>query len=1002
MLQSYEQSTGEQLEQLKSATVEAKKTLVGKIDTLQTKWNTGKPTSDSEIAENSPKMKNVASFITEKMEELNELDTEISELDKQLALFDLENVELSDFKSLKSDINDHYQNWSLIANFEESFGTFLNGEWTMIKSRVHEFQELSQKWADQNLSAEPGESLSLMQSRLKTRLDGYINALPLLKWCRGDNFTTDHWLDLFRLIGLPKGTTVDQLKFIDLLTLRDELHENLAKVKAINERAHVEISIRESLREIEVWAGSTEFVVIESTDSLEKRIYLIRDWGDYLSELGDQQRLISTLKESPYYQNFSDPIDLWENKLATTDAVLTLFCEIQRRWLYLEPVFCRGVFPSERSAFMTTHNTIVTLMNQAHTSKCIVPFSAQKGLVDKLERILQKLLSSQKALSSYLEDKRNSFSRFFFLGDDDLLEILGRPLSVQTHLRKLFAGIASLKVHDDNVTVTAAQSLTGEIIGLSKPIMIEETPEQWLNDLSESVKDNLRRFVLGNVKATPDHIPGQILCLKQQIDFARRVEAVIGNRNKLQELKSAIRDEIGQYTTDKSPKLDQVTQDKLTALILDAVHHGDVVDHLISEGCETKDDWVWMKQLRFYKKQEVYGQMVDSVQEYSWEYQGVPSRLVHTPLTDKCFLSLTQALNLGLGGNPYGPAGTGKTESVKELGALLGRHVLVFNCDEGLDVKSMSRIFMGLCRGGAWGCFDEFNRLSEIVLSAVSMDIQTIQTALMKRAASVTLQEIDNDLSKHTAIFVTLNPAGKGYGGRRRLPDNLKALFRPVAMSKPDNAIIAKVMLFAEGFQTEEIGKRLVQLFTLCKELLSEQQHYDWGLRALKTVLSTAGKMLREQRMVGMAPNELDLAIRAVSINTTSKLTYTDSQQFRVLLKRTFPEVASEVSNDAKLEERVKSICETDGLYCYDDLLRKCSELHEQMEQRIGVVVCGPPSSGKTTLWNLLARCDVKVIKVHYMNPKAVPRDQLLGRMDPDTREWTDGILTAAARQVKV
>ena len=196
---------------------------------------------------------------------------------------------------------------------------------------------------------------------------------------------------------------------------------------------------------------------------------------------------------------------------------------------------------------------------------------------------------------------------------------------------------------------------------------------------------------------------------------------------------------------------------------------------MIEKGCQKSSDWIWQKQFRFYSSRDrVYAQMIDSVQDYSWEYQGIPSRLVHTPLTDKCFLSLSQALNLGLGGNPYGPAGTGKTESVKELGALLGRHVLVFNCDEGLDVKSMSRIFMGLCRGGAWGCFDEFNRLSEIVLSAVSMDIQTIQTALLQNIPKVTLQEVENDLSCHTAIFVTLNPAGKGYGGRRKLPDNLK------------------------------------------------------------------------------------------------------------------------------------------------------------------------------------------------------------------------------------
>ena len=74
--------------------------------------------------------------------------------------------------------------------------------------------------------------------------------------------------------------------------------------------------------------------------------------------------------------------------------------------------------------------------------------------------------------------------------------------------------------------------------------------------------------------------------------------------------------------------------------------------------------------------------MVDAEFEYTYEYQGNPAKLVHTPLTDKCYLTLTQGMAMGLGGNPYGPAGTGKTESVKALGGLFGRQVLVFNCDE--------------------------------------------------------------------------------------------------------------------------------------------------------------------------------------------------------------------------------------------------------------------------------------------------------------------------------
>ena len=127
----------------------------------------------------------------------------------------------------------------------------------------------------------------------------------------------------------------------------------------------------------------------------------------------------------------------------------------------------------------------------------------------------------------------------------------------------------------------------------------------------------------------------------------------------------------------------------------------------------------------------------------------------------------------------------GKTESVKALGLLMGRQTLVFNCDEGIDYKSMGRIFTGLVKCGAWGCFDEFNRLEEAVLSAVSQQIQVIQAALKIRESYLTLLSRKIKLDLNSGIFVTLNPAGKGYGGRQKLPDNLKQLFRAIAMTHP-------------------------------------------------------------------------------------------------------------------------------------------------------------------------------------------------------------------------
>ena len=130
----------------------------------------------------------------------------------------------------------------------------------------------------------------------------------------------------------------------------------------------------------------------------------------------------------------------------------------------------------------------------------------------------QKLQASQKALSTFLEEKRNTFSRFFFLGDEDLLEILGRPDSVQTHLRKLFAGVASLTITEGQVT--AVQSIENEEIRLREPVDIQNAPEIWLGELSEALK-KLLRSMSGQIKGTSEieKYPAQIICLVQQLDF---------------------------------------------------------------------------------------------------------------------------------------------------------------------------------------------------------------------------------------------------------------------------------------------------------------------------------------------------------------------------------------------------------------------------------------------------------------------------------------------------
>uniref|UniRef100_A0A7S3J1R7 Dynein heavy chain hydrolytic ATP-binding dynein motor region domain-containing protein n=1 Tax=Euplotes harpa TaxID=151035 RepID=A0A7S3J1R7_9SPIT len=197
------------------------------------------------------------------------------------------------------------------------------------------------------------------------------------------------------------------------------------------------------------------------------------------------------------------------------------------------------------------------------------------------------------------------------------------------------------------------------------------------------------------------------------------------------------------------------------------------------------------------------------------------------------------ALHYGYGGAPEGPVGTGKTETTKDLAKCLAKHCFVFNCSSTLNYSAMTKFFKGLATSGAWSCFDEFNRISLIVLSVISQIIIVIQGAIRENISEFLLEETKINFDRECAIFITMNPT---YSGRTELPDNLKSLFRTVAIIVPDSLLISEILLYSYGFfEAKSLAQKLIYTFHLAKQQLSQQVHYDFGLRAIKIVLSSAG-----------------------------------------------------------------------------------------------------------------------------------------------------------------
>jgi len=672
--------------------------------------------------------------------------------------------------------------------------------------------------------------------------------------------------------------------------------------------------------------------------------------------------------------------------------------------------------------------------------------------IDNLQRTLERLGNLmgviQRALGEYLAKQRTDFSRFFFLGDDDLLEIMGNssePGKVLPHVGKMFAGIAGARtVNTDlpegvRVRLDAMVSKDGEIVDFNEPIDIatDGSVKDWLKLLENRMKSTLAilleqavaednftaeaaldeptktRFVEWATK-----FPAQVMILAAQINWSMGVDKGLGDtdaKGSLQKVLQVLEWKLEVMATTVLQELPPDARKKFEQLITEVVRQRDVVRSLMEEEVTDAKDFRWMYHLRYYydPSAELSKKLVVSLSNanfsYGFEYLGIGERLVQTPLTDKCYLTLTQALHFRMGGSPFGPAGTGKTESVKALGAALGRFVLVFNCDETFDFSAMGRLLAGLSQVGAWGCFDEFNRLEERILSAVSQQILTIQRGLLDRQSQIDLIGRQIALHENVGIFITMNP---GYEGRSNLPDNLKNLFRSFAMVVPDRKLIAQVMLYSQGIVTaEHLAGKIVDLFLLCDDRMSKQRHYDFGLRALKTLLVTAGSLKRKAiegkgNLVGddLAEEEKKALIVGACNNIIPKLIAEDMPIFAEVLQETFPgsEVAKMEHEQAR--EEILKICKEKDLVPAESFIQKILQLKQVMEMRHGVMTVGPVGVGKsaaiTVLLQVLEKLDGVKGELYTIDPKAISKERLYGSLDGTTLEWTDGIFTSVLRRI--
>ncbi|CAF1247347.1 unnamed protein product, partial [Didymodactylos carnosus] len=848
---------------------------------------------------------------------------------------------------------------------------------------------------------------------VKSDIEDFKPKIPLIQALRNPGMRNRHWEELSELVNMPIRPK-KELTFSKCLDMG--LQKHIESISKVAEKAGKEYSIEQQLDKMENDWKSVKFEVLPYKTT---GTFIIKTSEEISQMLDDHIVATQSMSFSPFKKAFEERIAAWENKLKITQEVLDEWLACQRSWLYLEPIFSSEdiirQLPVESKRYQTMERIWRKVMKQAKDNPEVITLCPESRLRDNLREANKLLEQVQKGLSEYLETKRMAFPRFYFLSDDELLQILSQtkdPKAVQPHLRKCFENIN--KVHfEDDMRISKMYSAENEEVEFRKEIYPVGNVEDWMSEIERIMRETLRQIIRDSLqdyltrprKKWVQYWPGQVVIAGSQVYWTKQVSEALERKDiriyheqqlrELDELRELVRSDL----TDNA-------RETLKALIVIEVHARDVVINLLEEKVQNVNDFEWISQLRYYWTDDhLYIRAVNAEFRYGYEYLGNTPRLVITPLTDRCYLTLTGALHLKFGGAPAGPAGTGKTETTKDLAKAMAVQCVVFNCSDQLDFMAMGKFFKGLASSGAWACFDEFNRIDIEVLSVVAQQITVIQQAQFQRAERFMFEGVEIVLKQSCAVFITMNP---GYAGRTELPDNLKALFRPVAMMVPDYALIAENSLFSFGFSdAKALAKKIVQTFKLSSEQLSAQDHYDFGMRAVKSVISAAGNLKRQYATM----NEELICLRAIRDVNVPKFLQDDLKLFTGIVSDLFPKIKEEPIDYDILEEGLSFACKQLNLKDVPGFVLKCIQLFETTIVRHGLMLVGPTGSGKTKAYESLqiamthlkgkispAGSPFKPVHTSVLNPKSITMGQLYGQFDELTHEWTDGILSTLMR----
>ena len=907
--------------------------------------------------------------------------------------------EIREELGLRSDLWKSLQKWGILIDRWNGM-QFNSISLKEISTKTKEFLEIAKR-TNQGL---PENTIS---KEFESTVERFQKVIPIVNVFKNEMLGKHHWQEIKSLLGCDFD--IESVDFTLKSLLDMNVIEYQEELEHISQRACQESALKQQLLQLDdLWKR----IVFTVKPYKYKDTYILEEPEVVLNATDESLASVNGILGSRYVKPLLGQAEGWRNSLLNLQGIMDEWITCQKRWVYLENIFSgqdiKKQLVNEAIKFEMVDKFFRRLMMRAfkmsHPLKLIK--ALDKNFLETLKHHNKTLDEIEKLLEDFLQLKRKSFPRFYFLSNDELLQIIANQQNlevIQRYLGKCFGNLHHLDIQE-NLDVTAMYSVEGECISFPRPTRAKDNAEVWLDGLQVNIRDTLIRAIKGgfvdyDVTDREQWVlkhNSQIVGIVAQISWTSITEAAIlelpeyptaliewyeENIEQIQMLVDLIR-----------TKLHPIKRKILTSLIITDTHSRDILELLVLNNTSQLNDFNWQRQLRFYWDDEdplqqnkgCYVKQVAAKLDYGYEYIGPSSRLVITPLTDRCWISITGSLTSYLGTALTGSEG--KSESVKDLAKALAMYCVVFNCSETINYKMMGRLLAGVMQQGAWICFAEFDRIGVEVLSVVARQMMNIRTALIKGDQTLIFEEKEIAL-KSCGIFITMNS--------KTLPGNLRANFRLVAMMIPESEILAEVMLFAEGFNKSKVlAKKIVKLFKLASDILSQQVHYTFGIHLIKSVLMMAGRLKREEPQL----SEEVMIVKAIHSLSISKLVKKDLVLFNALIKDMFPTLEFKSVIDDTLKKQIQNCMVKKYLQVIPAFTEKVIQLNETLNIYAGTIIIGPTGSGKTTCFETLKNSLTSLhINIDIINPKAITLQELYGEYN--AQEWRDGLASRLIRR---